>query len=226
MKAIEYKEFETKGAKLGEDGIVRGYAAVFGNEDNQKDKIHPGAFAKTIKENGGSVVMLANHDRNKVIGRVTHLEEDSYGLKFEASLAPTDAGVEYRTLMTGGFVDKFSIGYKVIKGGRSNGGGRDIFEVKLYEVSSVAIPMNEKAVILEAKSMGEDDHRESVIKRYEDLAKSMGNKDTKLQDEAELMKLAEEYKTATQPTEVTEPEVSEEAKEQQFLTELNEALQN
>jgi HK97 family phage prohead protease len=42
-------------------GLVKGYAAVFGNVDDGDDLIDPGAFTKTIAESGGRVKMGWQH---------------------------------------------------------------------------------------------------------------------------------------------------------------------
>ena len=222
---IEFKTFEVKG-ELNTEGEITGYGAVFGNVDRTGDVIHKGAFTKTIKENEGSVIMVANHDQNVPVGRVQSMEEDNYGLKFKGYLAKTDKAQEYKQLMKDGVVDSFSIGYKVIRGEQNEHGGRNIHELKLFEISPVAIPMNPDAKLLEVKNIDTEDHRENILERFELLAKNLGDKKNKLQNEAELLKLATEYKNATQPTEVTEPEVTEEAKQQEFLTAFKDALNN
>jgi hypothetical protein len=60
------------------------------------------------------------------------------------------------------------------------------------------------------------------------LSKNIGDKKMKLQNEAELLKLAELYKSATQPLEAdTEPAVDPEVQANlDFLTALNDALTN
>ena len=222
---IEFKQFDVKGVEVkGED--IEGYGAAFGNIDRTGDVIHKGAFTKTIQENKGSVIMLANHDKNYPVGRTTEMEEDDYGLKFKGYISDGKKGSEYKQLMKEGVVDSFSIGYQATKWKRNEHGGRDIFEVKLYEISPVAIPMNPDAKLLEVKQMTDEEHRDNIIERFELLAKSLGDKQKRLENEAELFKLAEEYKAATQPTEVTEPEITEEAKLNQFLIGLNTALKN
>ena len=227
MKPIEFKTFEVKKAEVGENGKVIGYGAKFGNADRTGDIIHKGAFSKTIMENAGSVILLANHDQDCPIGRVTSMEEDEYGLKFEAKFASTDKAQEYRTLLADGAVDSFSIGYKAIKFDMNSEGGRNLYECKLYEISPVAIPMNPEAKLLEVKNVEELDPRDQILKRFELLAKNVGNPDNKLQLEAEVLKLANEYKQATQPEiKSTEPEVTEEANTNQFLTELKDALKS
>ena len=222
---IEFKTFEVKGT-LNVEGEITGYGAIFDNVDRGGDVIRKGAFNKTISENGGSVIMVANHDQNKPIGRVTEMKEDETGLLFKGYLSKTDRAQEYKQLMKDGVVDSFSIGYAVVKADNNNHGGRDLSEVKLFEISPVAIPMNPEAKLLEVKNMSEGNNREEIIERFEMLAKNIGDKKMKLQNEAELLKLAELYKSATQPSEAdTEPAIGDEVDANlEFLNALNEAL--
>lgn len=222
---IEFKTFEVKGT-LNVEGEITGYGAIFDNVDRGGDVIKKGAFNKTISENGGSVIMVANHDQNKPIGRVTEMKEDDTGLLFKGYLSKTDRAQEYKQLMKDGVVDSFSIGYAVVKADDNSHGGRDLSEVKLFEISPVAIPMNPEAKLLEVKNMSEGDNREEVIERFEMLAKNIGDKKMKLQNEAELLKLAELYKSVTQPLEAdTEPTKEDEVNANlEFLNALNEAL--
>lgn len=225
---IEFKTFDVKGT-LNVEGEITGYGAVFNNVDRTGDVIKKGAFAKTIKENGGSVIMVANHDQNKPIGRVTEMKEDDNGLLFKGYLSKTDRAQEYKQLMKDGVVDSFSIGYAVVKGDANEHGGRDLSEIKLFEISPVAIPMNPEAKLIEVKKLAEDDSREEIIERFEMLAKNIGDKKLKLQNEAELLKLAELYKSATEPLEAdTQPteEISEVDANLEFLNALTEAFNN
>ena len=54
-------------------GIVKGYASYFDNMDADKDIIRPGAYKKTIMENGSRVKNLYQHDMNKPIGKMNEL---------------------------------------------------------------------------------------------------------------------------------------------------------
>lgn len=224
---IEFKTFEVKGT-LNVEGEITGYGAIFDNVDRGGDVIKKGAFSKTISENGGSVIMVANHDQNKPIGRVTEMKEDATGLLFKGYLSKTDRAQEYKQLMKDGVVDSFSIGYAVVKGDRNDHGGRDLAELKLFEISPVAIPMNPEAKLLEVKNISKEDNREDTLERFEMLAKNIGKKSMKLQNEAELLKLAELYKSVTQPLQVdTEPIVDPEVQANlDFLNALNDALTN
>ena len=223
---IEFKTFEVKGT-LNVEGEITGYGAIFDNIDRGGDVIKKGAFNKTISENGGSVIMVANHDQNKPIGRVTEMKEDATGLLFKGYLAKTDRAQEYKQLMKDGVVDSFSIGYAVVKGDENDHGGRDLSELKLFEISPVAIPMNPEAKLLEVKNIAKDDNQKEVIERFELLAKNIGKKTMKLQNEAEILKLAELYKSVTQPLQAdTEPIIEELDESLQFFNALNEALTN
>ena len=223
---IEFKTFEVKGT-LNVEGEITGYGAIFDNIDRGGDVIKKGAFNKTISENGGSVIMVANHDQNKPIGRVTEMKEDATGLLFKGYLAKTDRAQEYKQLMKDGVVDSFSIGYAVVKGDENNHGGRDLSELKLFEISPVAIPMNPEAKLLEVKNIAKDDNQKEIIERFELLAKNIGKKTMKLQNEAEILKLAELYKSITQPLQAdTEPIIEEVDESLQFFNALNEALTN
>jgi hypothetical protein len=55
--------------------VVEGYAAVFGNVDDRNDLINPGAFTKTITENGGRIKMGWQHAAP--FGTTTYIAEVS-----------------------------------------------------------------------------------------------------------------------------------------------------
>ena len=53
--------FAIKQPDLLAQGVIDGYAAVFGNVDDGNDLTDPGAFTKTITENGGRIKMGWQH---------------------------------------------------------------------------------------------------------------------------------------------------------------------
>jgi len=155
--------------KEAEDGspVVVGYASAFNVLDSHGDVVVPGAFAKSIVERfeRGLVKMLWQHDPERPIGVPVKLEEDSYGLRFEARLANTPLANEARELMRAGVVDRFSIGYEVTKSRRSKASELGIRiptdpevnvleEIKLYEFSPVTFAANEEAHLVAAKRKG------------------------------------------------------------------------
>ena len=114
-----------------------------------------GAFANTIRERGDRVKFLANHDRQTLpLGKAVMLREDPAGLIGEFRVSATPAGDAALELIRDGVLDALSIGFAPLQSiGRE---GRDPVvertEVKLMEVSAVAFPAYEGAVIAGVRS--------------------------------------------------------------------------
>lgn len=187
-------------------GIVKGYGSIFGNVDSDGDIINKGAYRKTIQENGSRVKYLYQHDMDKPIGKMVHLEEDEKGLVFEAQVPKTRLGMDVIELMKAGVITENSVGILPIQKSMS-GQYREINEVKLFEVSAVTLAANDQAMIVDVK--GNNDP-EKIFKRFDNMAKLIRKGD--ISDElgyaleAEIYKLKSLYINATLPTiEVTEP---------------------
>lgn len=130
---------------------IQGYASTFGNKDFVDDIVMPGAFKKTIQERGSQVKLLWQH--YDPIGKAIHMEEDSKGLYVEAYVSNTTQGNDALELAQDGVIDKFSIGYEVIKDEYDAGQkARLLKELKLHEFSMVTFPANEEAGITGVKS--------------------------------------------------------------------------
>jgi HK97 family phage prohead protease len=138
------------------EGVFEGYASTFGNEDQGADIVARGAFAKSLQERGSNgVKMLYEHDPCQPIGRWLSLSEDSQGLlgKGKLSLGVSKSRDVYE-LLKDRVLDSLSIGYRVVDSTteRGNAAVRVLKAVDLREISVVAFPMNEKAVIQAVKS--------------------------------------------------------------------------
>ncbi len=150
--------FEIK--SVGDDGVIKGYASVFGNVDLGFDVVDKGAFLKTIKESkGGKWPVLKDHNPSMKIGYNQVAKEDSYGLYIEEKLnLKTQAGMEEFELAKQALeMDApagLSIGYSTIKSepDPSNGAIRRLKELKMWEHSHVTFPMNQSALVTAAKS--------------------------------------------------------------------------
>lgn len=130
-----------------EEDRITGYAAVFNRWSEDlgmfKEKIAPGAFAKTIAEN--DVRALINHDPNLIIGRTKNktlkLWEDDEGLGFEVKLPDTTYANDLRESIKRKDITQNSFGFKVIKDEWSDDGRKRVLhEVKLFDVSPVTFP--------------------------------------------------------------------------------------
>ena len=151
-------ELRVKSADL-EEGVISGYASVFGNVDSYGDIVVKGAFAEFLKEAGetGKIIpVFYGHnieDPKANIGSVTELYEDDRGLFFRAKLdlsGDTYGRIVYAQLKDGR-LDSLSFGYRVLDA-RMTDSGYELMELELYEISVVPIPANREARITEVKA--------------------------------------------------------------------------
>lgn len=217
-----------KSAPLGElvdadekKGIVKGYASYFNNKDSDSDIIRPGAYAKTIKENGHRVKYLYQHNMAQPLGKMVELVEDDKGLMFTAEIAKTTLGNDVLELMKAGVITENSVGILPMQK-ENKMDYREITEVKLYEVSAVTLAANDQAKILDVKG---EKAQENILKRYDALAKLIRKGD--ISDEmgyaieAELLKLKGLFATATAPSKDTQPVDDSQAVFEYLLNKLN-----
>ncbi len=128
-------------------GRLVGYPAVFGQLSEQlgyfREKIRPGAFAKTIQE--ADVRALWNHDANYVLGRTSNgtlkLTEDEHGLRAEIEPPDTTWANDLRASIKRGDIDKLSFGFEAVRDEwNDDRTERELVEVRLYDVSPVTFP--------------------------------------------------------------------------------------
>jgi HK97 family phage prohead protease len=210
MKQILFKQ-SPMGELIDADeksGIVKGYASIFNNIDSDNDIIRNGAYKKTISETGHRVKYLYQHDMNKPIGKMRMLEEDEKGLVFEAEIAKTTLGKDVMELIKAGILTENSVGIMPVRKEMNVDGQREIYEVRLFEVSAVTLAANDEAKILDYKGNYDPS---KVLDRYDRVAKLIrkGNISDELGFalESEIYKLKSLFDTITQPAdlEVTEP---------------------
>lgn len=157
MQSFKYKGFPAEVKDIDRaNGIVTGYFAKFGNIDSDMDSIKPGAFAKTIMENGPAgknrIMHLYQHDVNKPLGKPTVLKEDEFGLYFESQIIGTTYGEDVLKLYEAGVINEHSIGFRTVKNTPKEG-FNEIEEVMLYEGSTVTFGANENTPFTGFKSM-------------------------------------------------------------------------
>tara|TARA_S200002703_G_scaffold159808_1_gene174827 strand:+ start:1439 stop:2131 length:693 start_codon:yes stop_codon:yes gene_type:complete len=229
MKNILFKQ-----APMGElidmddkAGIVKGYASVFDNVDSDGDIIRRGAYLKTISENGSRVKYLYQHEMDKPIGKMRMLEEDQKGLMFEAEIARTTLGNDVMELIRAGVITENSVGIMPVRKEMNAENKREIYEVKLFEVSAVTLAANDEAKIMDHKGNYDPD---KVADRYDKIAKLLrkGNisDDLGFALESEIYKLKGIFQAFTLPTvEVTEP-IEVKNDELEFLNNVYNNLKN
>lgn len=136
--------------RVAESGQIEGYAAVF-NELSVplwgfREKIRPGAFAKTLQE--ADVRALLNHDSNYVLGRnkarTLELSEDETGLAVVIEPPATTWASDLAVSMRRGDINQMSFGFETVRDSwREDETGttiRELVEVRLFDVSVVTYP--------------------------------------------------------------------------------------
>jgi HK97 family phage prohead protease len=126
------------------DGTVEGYASLFGEVDQARDMVMPGAFRETLRLRGiRRVPMLFQHDPAEPVGVWLELREDQRGLFARGRLIPEVArGRELYALLRAGAIDGLSIGFRTVKGRvdpRSR--IRKLDQIDLWEISVVTFPL-------------------------------------------------------------------------------------
>lgn len=163
---------------------ISGYAAVFNSPTIIggwfEEVISPGAFSKTISENG-DIRALFNHDWNNVLGRTKagtlRLSEDDRGLKFEVDLPNTSIARDLVESLKRGDINQCSFGFiptieewdDTIEPMK-----RTIKEVELYEISVVSIPAYEdtEVSLVRSKEIAKEvELRKKLLKQIKELLK-------------------------------------------------------
>ena len=139
---------------LNEDGSFEGCLSPYNNVDDGGDLVEPGAYTKTLQENGSTIPMLWQHDTKTPIGQLT-LDDRADGLycKGQLELEIPEAKKAY-ILLKAKIIKGLSIGYDAIKA-QVVDGVRRLKEVRLWEGSVVTFPMNTLALVTDVKARGE-----------------------------------------------------------------------
>ena len=129
---------------IAADGTVEGYASLFGEIDQARDMVMPGAFARSLKLRGvRRIPMLFQHDPAEPVGVWLELREDARGLYARGRLIPEVArGRELIALLRAGTSDGLSIGFRTIKAtpdARTRIRKLDVID--LWEISIVTFPL-------------------------------------------------------------------------------------
>jgi hypothetical protein len=224
----------TKGGSIKDvdtaKGIVTGYFSIFGNKDSDGDIIMPGAFAKTIQENGPKsqkprILHLLQHDTWKPLAKPTTLEEDAKGLYFESLISKTSYGRDTLQLYLDGVLTEHSIGFNTIKREvDETTETTKLLELKLWEGSTVSWGANMEAMVTGMKSLDKKTLYDALIKKMSALQKAVkGNytDETAYQLEIELLQIQQMIKSLS---EIDEPDSTQVKEEPMTAVEAKELL--
>jgi len=154
---METLVFTPKEIRAGADGrTVAGVAVPYGQTaigTKGTETVVPGAFTRTLqhwRDSGRRLKLYRSHDHGAPVGVIELVEDTPGGLLIEARMADTNAGDEALREVLAGMLDSFSIGFTA-KREAMVAGIRELREVALHEVSLVALPAYDGAVVTEVR---------------------------------------------------------------------------
>jgi HK97 family phage prohead protease len=169
-------------AAISPDGTVEGYASLFGEIDQARDMVMPGAFDASLRRRGvRRVPMLFQHDPSEPIGVWLDLHEDSRGLYARGRLIPEVVRArELLALLEAGTADGLSIGFRTVKGRIDPRTRiRRLEAIDLWEISIVTFPLLPGARVRAVKE-ARVPHREAPRARTRGLARKGAQADRAL----------------------------------------------
>jgi HK97 family phage prohead protease len=154
--------FEVK--SIDDAGVFTGLASTYGNTDQQNEAVMPGAFTKTLLHSKERP-LLWQHSPHEPIGTVS-LSDSPSGLiaRGKLSLDIPQAKNAY-TLLRDGVINAMSIGFQTIKSDVKSG-IRQLTELKLFEVSLVTFPANERALVTSVKSLNDNEKLQIAASKF------------------------------------------------------------
>jgi hypothetical protein len=140
---------------IDSDGTIEGYASLFGEIDQARDMVMPGAFAASLRTRGiRRVPMLFQHDPAEPIGVWLELREDFRGLYARGRLIPEVVRArELIALLKAGTADGLSIGFRTVRGRLDPKTRiRRLYAIDLWEISLVTFPLLPEARVRAVKA--------------------------------------------------------------------------
>jgi HK97 family phage prohead protease len=151
------KDFTLKLTKgLDDTGSFVGLASTYGGSpDLYGDIVAPGAFAQAINSQGDGYPLLWAHDPSEPVG-LAKISDSSKGLVTNGLLnLETQEGRKAYSNLKFKSVKGLSIGFDCLDGKFTfdQAGVRTLQEVRLWEISLVAFPANQNALVTNVKSL-------------------------------------------------------------------------
>lgn len=199
------KSLKSEVVDVAEKGIVTIAISKFGNEDSYKDIVHKGAFVKTFKEGANRIKHVIDHQLRQlaVVGLPVKMYETDTHAVVESALnlekqISRDLFADYKFFNEHGKSLEHSYAYETIKGKERNGGGEEIFELKMYEYSTVALGANPETPLIGIKSEFSIEELESYLRKYD-----VSN--TRAKEIENIIKMIKALKQPEKTTASTEP---------------------
>lgn len=163
-------EFEIKDIDSGSRTIIQAFAK-YGIKDADNDISHPGMFTKTWQENKSRIKHLLNHDPLKPVGKPESIYDESGFAVMKSKIGTHKLGDDFLEMALSGLITEASYGGMPIKFKGQKGQGRELYESKLMEISSLTHwgSQQHTPLLYVRKDLQGDDLRDKFIKRNEAL---------------------------------------------------------
>ena len=148
---LQRKNF-TGSVQAADEGVIEAMVSCFGNVDYANERVMPGAFKASLARKLPKGCWA--HDWKQIVAKTLDARETDEGLVVRAQFnLETQRGREAFSDVKGGYVDEFSIGYRVIKDSvEEKSGVRELHELELYEFSPVLVGANSETALLSVKT--------------------------------------------------------------------------
>jgi HK97 family phage prohead protease len=176
---MQTKLLATIDARVEREGEFTALVAAFGNVDRGKDRIMPGAFAKSLADwraSGKRLPIIWHHlagDPSMIIGSAdpaqSHETDAGLVLSGRLNIERSAAAGQIRDLLKSGDVSGWSFGYAVKRQRAAPGGVTELLELDILEAGPTPMPMNTAAHTISVKGeqvparrprQGADAHRD------------------------------------------------------------------
>jgi HK97 family phage prohead protease len=155
---IETKILPLDLRELSEQGTFLGLSAVYNTRDRIGDLIMPGAFTKTLAENGGKYPLFYGHRVNIGVSEVRDSVDGllTKGLLNLEKAAARDVYSDLKFYRDKGVRLGMSIGFLPVPGKvEFKADGRVLHELMLFENTLTELPLHPNALVQSIKSMDE-----------------------------------------------------------------------
>jgi HK97 family phage prohead protease len=181
---MRFKNYKNEIVDVADKGIVTIAISRFDNEDAGEDIVRKGAFERTFREGKDRIKHYIDHvmKQEKNVGLPIKMYETSTHAVVESALnlekeISRDLFADYKFYKEHGKSLEHSFGYETIKGKARSKRGEEIFELKMYEYSTVGYAMNPETPLLDLKSFDnlaeQIDNLEQYLRKY-DVSKTKG----------------------------------------------------
>lgn len=156
------KELPSADEKI-ESIYISGYASV-NSVDRAGDVVPSSVWEAGIKNYLANPIILAHHDHDDPIGRMTDHKIDNKGLWIKARIS---AAAEIFNLIKDGVVTAFSVGFRVLDAEYNS--ATELFvikELELIEISVVSVPCNQDTLFSLSKSFDSEDEYKSFKMQF------------------------------------------------------------